>query len=274
MRDLASLLQGNPQLVGELAQMLAGMGTGKDTMLAHITPEEAQLLDQVTNGGSINPNTGLPSFDPGDYADSYSNDSYSGPGGGPGGGPSGGPDETEANMRDAYAQDQNYDYRGGSPDETEANMYAQWQRDQDINQGPTDKGWFSNFQASPSKFLGDWAYRNAGTLGAIGGGLALGPLGAFAGSLVGDLATGKGAADAGLGALGGLAGGALGAGAGLGITGGIMGSAGGAKAGQAMDVASARGAMGTQSMGAGAAGMDDPWAFGGGGYDQFGRRIG
>jgi hypothetical protein len=46
----------------ELAAILQGFGRGGDTMLAHITPSEAMLLDQVTDGGSVNPITGIAEF--------------------------------------------------------------------------------------------------------------------------------------------------------------------------------------------------------------------
>lgn len=46
----------------ELAEMLRQMGRGKDTVLAHITPEEAQMLKDMGGSGTINPNTGLPEF--------------------------------------------------------------------------------------------------------------------------------------------------------------------------------------------------------------------
>lgn len=62
MRHLAHKLSGHPQQMGRLAQQLAGMGRGGDTMLAHINPQEAALLNRVTDGGSINPHTGLPEF--------------------------------------------------------------------------------------------------------------------------------------------------------------------------------------------------------------------
>jgi len=45
-----------------LAQNLQDMGRGGDTILAHITPVEAQLLHNITDGGTINPVTGLPEF--------------------------------------------------------------------------------------------------------------------------------------------------------------------------------------------------------------------
>jgi len=49
------------------AQKLQSMGRNGDTILAHITPAEAQLLHDVTDGGSINPDTGLPEFFFGDF---------------------------------------------------------------------------------------------------------------------------------------------------------------------------------------------------------------
>lgn len=52
----------------ELAELLRQMGRGQDTMLAHITPEEAEMLLQAGGSGTINPDTGLPEFQPrGDY---------------------------------------------------------------------------------------------------------------------------------------------------------------------------------------------------------------
>jgi hypothetical protein len=54
---------GNAQ---ELAELLRQMGRGPDTMLAHITPEEAQMLLESGGSGTMNPMTGLPEFQP-DY---------------------------------------------------------------------------------------------------------------------------------------------------------------------------------------------------------------
>ena len=44
------------------AQALQSLGRGGDELLAHITKEEAALLHTVTDGGSINPQTGLLEF--------------------------------------------------------------------------------------------------------------------------------------------------------------------------------------------------------------------
>ena len=51
----------------ELAEMLRQMGRGRDTILAHITPEEAQMLMDMGGSGEINPNTGLPEFQEEDF---------------------------------------------------------------------------------------------------------------------------------------------------------------------------------------------------------------
>ena len=48
-----------------LAKLLRSKGRGKDTVLAHITPQEAALLKRRGGRGSINPDTGLPEFDDG-----------------------------------------------------------------------------------------------------------------------------------------------------------------------------------------------------------------
>ena len=50
-----------------LAQILKARGRGKDTILAHITPEEAKLLKSRGGRGSKNPDTGLLEFEPGDF---------------------------------------------------------------------------------------------------------------------------------------------------------------------------------------------------------------
>jgi hypothetical protein len=44
------------------AQELASYGRNGDTMLAHITPEEAAMLKAAGGSGTINPDTGLPEF--------------------------------------------------------------------------------------------------------------------------------------------------------------------------------------------------------------------
>jgi hypothetical protein len=48
-----------------LARLIQDKGRGRDTILAHITPQEAALLKSRGGRGSINPDTGLPEFDDG-----------------------------------------------------------------------------------------------------------------------------------------------------------------------------------------------------------------
>jgi len=50
-----------------LAQVLRSKGRGRDTVLAHITPQEAALLKRRGGRGSINPDTGLPEFEDEDF---------------------------------------------------------------------------------------------------------------------------------------------------------------------------------------------------------------
>lgn len=57
---------GSPRL---MAEALRRMGRRGDTVLAHITPEEADMLMQAGGAGSINPDTGLPEFARRDYGD-------------------------------------------------------------------------------------------------------------------------------------------------------------------------------------------------------------
>jgi len=48
--------------IADAARILASKGRNGDTMLAHITPEEARLLRSRGGSGTINPETGLPEF--------------------------------------------------------------------------------------------------------------------------------------------------------------------------------------------------------------------
>lgn len=50
-----------------LAQLLESKGRKGDTMLAHITPQEAALLKARGGAGTMNPDTGLPEFYRGDF---------------------------------------------------------------------------------------------------------------------------------------------------------------------------------------------------------------
>jgi hypothetical protein len=53
---------GNEPALHGVARALEGMGRNGDTVLAHLTRDEAKLLHTVTDGGSINPETGLLEF--------------------------------------------------------------------------------------------------------------------------------------------------------------------------------------------------------------------
>lgn len=70
------------------ASALARAGRGQDTMLAHITPREAQVLDGM-GSGTINPETGLREYG-GEPGAGRGGAGEGGPGGGPGGGGGGG----------------------------------------------------------------------------------------------------------------------------------------------------------------------------------------
>lgn len=48
--------------LADVAEYLASKGRNGDSMLAHITPEEAQMLKRMGGSGTINPETGLPEF--------------------------------------------------------------------------------------------------------------------------------------------------------------------------------------------------------------------
>ena len=56
----------------QMTSRLASLGRGKDTLLAHINPEEASLLKTLGGSGVTNPNTGILEFDDGMGLDGYS----------------------------------------------------------------------------------------------------------------------------------------------------------------------------------------------------------
>lgn len=62
MNTLKMMSGGGMNNAQALAEMLRQMGRGKDTVLAHITPEEAEMLLRMGGSGTINPKTGLPEF--------------------------------------------------------------------------------------------------------------------------------------------------------------------------------------------------------------------
>lgn len=69
-KQLAALLGGGLDLKA-LAEMLRRQGRGQDTILAHITPQEAALLKSRGGAGTMNPATGLPEFENGDFLGGY-----------------------------------------------------------------------------------------------------------------------------------------------------------------------------------------------------------
>ena len=74
----------------KVAKKLQKAGRKGDTILAHINPAEAALLDRVTDGGSRNPKTGLLEFEDADSAGTGSGASDAGGGAEAGGAGSGG----------------------------------------------------------------------------------------------------------------------------------------------------------------------------------------
>lgn len=66
-KQLAALLGGVD--IQRLAELVRQHGRGKDTVLAHITPREAEMLKANGGSGTINPVTGLPEFQ--DDAENY-----------------------------------------------------------------------------------------------------------------------------------------------------------------------------------------------------------
>lgn len=51
-----------PNLMPSLAEVIRQHGEGEDVILAHINPLEAKMLGVLSNGGTLNPVTGLPQF--------------------------------------------------------------------------------------------------------------------------------------------------------------------------------------------------------------------
>jgi len=72
------------ETIRALGQTLQDMGRRGDTVLAHLTRQEAAFLDRITDGGSINPQTRLLEFYPGGGWGRTASDSDLEPFGGPG----------------------------------------------------------------------------------------------------------------------------------------------------------------------------------------------
>ena len=117
----------------DLAEMLRQLGRGRDTILAHITPEEAQMLMDAGGSGNTNPNTGLPEF----QEDQYLEDSFG--------------SEFDPYMGQAVTE-----ARGGITPEAEA-YYTQSAARQEPGQtdfGPQDRFFGQDFQAQPAMDIG------------------------------------------------------------------------------------------------------------------------
>ena len=72
MKKIAKLLKADFNESSDLASiaaMLAGKGRGNDTLLAHITPREAEILKAAGGSGTTNPETGLLEFFEGEGVD-------------------------------------------------------------------------------------------------------------------------------------------------------------------------------------------------------------
>lgn len=65
-QQMTTVAQSLGQMTGEQSQgvgdKLAAKGRNGDTMLAHINPQEAQLLQSLGGSGTVNPETGMPEF--------------------------------------------------------------------------------------------------------------------------------------------------------------------------------------------------------------------
>lgn len=91
-----------------LAQMIRDKGRGRDTVLAHITPQEAALLKRRGGRGSTNPDTGLPEYEDEDFMGAPVNI-----------------DTGETNTPEMVAEQYPQYYPGGElPQENQATMYT------------------------------------------------------------------------------------------------------------------------------------------------------
>lgn len=87
-----------------LAELIRSQGRGRDTVLAHITPQEAALLKKRGGSGTMNPATGLPEFQE-EFGPTYQELGYTPP------------DiqvpEIDYSSYQSYAPQQDYDYAAG-----------------------------------------------------------------------------------------------------------------------------------------------------------------
>lgn len=56
------MVAGAPAGIATAARQVQAMGRAPDTMLAHITPDEAEVIDYLQGGRRVNPDTGLPEY--------------------------------------------------------------------------------------------------------------------------------------------------------------------------------------------------------------------
>lgn len=91
MHPVIAHLLANPQLRAGIERALAARGNRGDTMIAHLNPVEAAMLQRAGGSGSVNPRTGLRQFDPpgGSNAGGAGHAGDSGNNGGNGGGNAG-----------------------------------------------------------------------------------------------------------------------------------------------------------------------------------------
>lgn len=71
-KQIAKLLKADISMtsdLAEIAKMLEKKGRGGDTILAHITRREAEMLKEMGGAGTVNPETGLLEFYDGDYSE-------------------------------------------------------------------------------------------------------------------------------------------------------------------------------------------------------------
>lgn len=125
-----------PEQMQRALKLAQAMGQGDDTMLIHVEPWEAELLHQITDGGSINPHTGLPAFD----------DGWSGWGG-----------DGEGGAGDADWGDGDGDGDGGAGNDGGASMDG-------MGNNAYNDGWagYNGGSNTGQGFAGDWGFSSPG----------------------------------------------------------------------------------------------------------------
>lgn len=90
----------NPAVMDEVGKSIQSQGQNGDTILAHINPQEAKILEEMGGSGDINVHTGLPQFYFGDIS-SYGGSTPSG-------------SSSTSNDRDSSSSNQSPSYSGGA----------------------------------------------------------------------------------------------------------------------------------------------------------------